>query len=1175
MSNIGQIGSAVVGGVIGFVVSGFNPVGAAYGFQIGLMAGTLLFPTKLPTVFGPRQEDIVVTVAQIGSPVGITYGTFAVPGQVIAIGCVTETESRERVGGKGHRQTVVSFGYTQTLAVGLCEGVICGVQRIWENGELKYDLRDPQPEETGDDYAARLEMSGTYALTFTLYLGDELQEPDPALEIVFGATFVPAFRGLAYIVFPDREMREDQAFRHPTWRFEVFRGIGERSVTAPTLLTGALTGFDITVLMPDWVRNRFFTIDYSGDGGATGIRAFALHTNTEVLQRTFWDIGIGTPGDDPIAFYKSHVGIDGFIYLCATWHNQGPAVFYRIDPVTLDVVESSTGPLSQNQWINLTSVTASGFGISATFLCTASLLGNHFKVRNAETFGQLSTFGDGREEGRWVRGRVVRNVVTENAYAYAFSFDESQAGATDGIDVYVADCRIELVIGILTFEPAPRASITLVGTLEPAAMQADWIRIVVVEGFVYDVDDDTVIVTVTGSPDTSGGNIQKRIVKFNPETLAIVWNVVAVASHGVTYDDNHNLSRVAGGRYVVAKSLSAQLNVIDTVTGEQTEEDYAGDLPGNETLTGEEIWDGITGCLITYISDVGPVLICLESCASVPITLGEIVADVCDRSGVPVGGYDVSELTQTVLGYGVLRNMSGRDAIEPLRPVGSFDGVESGTVIRFPVRGRAASDTYDLDDLGAHLAGEAVPPAVSVDKQQAVELPRIVRMHYIAPTREYEPGEKLSPSRFSPGIIHEVDSEVPVALDDDQAAQIAEIMHTDAWVSRWKYRVVIDVSKLAIEPTDVVLLPVDGRLYRCRVTDIEDAGGGLLRKLNLVRDDDSSYVSTAASDPPLSLPPPGVVIRSETLLVLMDLPPLNEADDDPGIYAAVYRATPGFTWTGAIVLRSVDAGTTWDQIAATSSEATVGNITQVLDVGSPATWDTANELIISVDAGTFESQTDTAVLNGANLVAVGAHGRWELVQFANAELIGVNTARLTRLLRGRRGTEVFIGTSVAGDLAVLLTTATTMRLPLQTTDIGQEHQYRAATVGMSSAVATIQAFTGAGRALQSWAPVYIRGARDGGDDLTITFSRRSRFGSDLTPASQNLPLTEAPEDYDIDIIGDSAGEVLRTISTSVESAVYTSAQQTTDFGAPQAAVWVRIYQISVTVGRGLVGEGTI
>src|SRR5690606_16837630 len=108
---------------------------------------------------------------------------------------------------------------------------IPGITRIWENGKLVYDTRLQQPDESDADYNARVQMSEQYEQNFVLYLGDEEQLPDPTLESELGEGNVPGFRGLAYIVFPHRELKDDQAKRHPVFKIEVV-GRGELVLTS-------------------------------------------------------------------------------------------------------------------------------------------------------------------------------------------------------------------------------------------------------------------------------------------------------------------------------------------------------------------------------------------------------------------------------------------------------------------------------------------------------------------------------------------------------------------------------------------------------------------------------------------------------------------------------------------------------------------------------------------------------------------------------------------------------------------------------------------------------------------------------------------------------------------------------------------------------------------------------
>jgi hypothetical protein len=104
-----------------------------------------------------------------------------------------------------------------------------------------------------------------------------------------------------------------------------------------------------------------------------------------------------------------------------------------------------------------------------------------------------------------------------------------------------------------------------------------------------------------------------------------------------------------------------------------------------------------------------------------------------------------------------------------------------------------------------------------------------------------------------------------------------------------------------------------------------------------------------------------------------------------------------------------------------------------------------------------------------------------------------------------------------------------------------------------------------------YSPVDIAGERDGSDNLTITWKRRARLDFEFRDGD-DIPLGEAVEAYEVDIL--DSGVTVRTIEVLEEEAEYTAAEQTNDFGAPQPAVDVVIYQIG-KYERGYPGEATI
>lgn len=121
-------------------------------------------------------------------------------------------------GGKGGSSgggsaTSIEYRYFASFAVGLCEGEINAVQRIWADGE-------------------ELNLSN---LQYRLYTGREDQQPDSLIEARLGADQAPAFRGLAYIVFESLPLAA-YGNRIPQLSFEVQRSVDQLSQTVRSVV---------------------------------------------------------------------------------------------------------------------------------------------------------------------------------------------------------------------------------------------------------------------------------------------------------------------------------------------------------------------------------------------------------------------------------------------------------------------------------------------------------------------------------------------------------------------------------------------------------------------------------------------------------------------------------------------------------------------------------------------------------------------------------------------------------------------------------------------------------------------------------------------------------------------------------------------------------------------------
>lgn len=199
------IGGAAAGNALipgGISLFGTSVSGAALGGFAGTLLGGGIDRALLggQRTHGPRLPELHLQTSTEGAPIPLVFGRARIAGQVIWAARLTEHAETARTGGKGGGPARVDYRYSVSFAVGLCEGEIAGIGRIWANG-------------------SPLDVTG---VNVRLYRGGEDQMPDALIEAIEGSANVPAFKGLAYAVFEDLAL---DAFggRIPNLSFEIFR----------------------------------------------------------------------------------------------------------------------------------------------------------------------------------------------------------------------------------------------------------------------------------------------------------------------------------------------------------------------------------------------------------------------------------------------------------------------------------------------------------------------------------------------------------------------------------------------------------------------------------------------------------------------------------------------------------------------------------------------------------------------------------------------------------------------------------------------------------------------------------------------------------------------------------------------------------------------------------------
>jgi hypothetical protein len=254
--------------------------------------------------------------------------------------------------------------------------------------------------------------------------------------------------------------------------------------------------------------------------------------------------------------------------------------------------------------------------------------------------------------------------------------------------------------------------------------------------------------------------------------------------------------------------------------------------------------------------------------------------------------------------------------------------------------------------------------------------------------------------------------------------------------------------------------------------------------------------------------------------------------------------------------------------------ATIGVTLTDFSSGPLGLFDRANRLQVEISGGELVSASELQVFAGANAAAVrNEAGEWEVFQFTTATLISARVYELSGLLRGQAGTEAAMRTPLAAGARVVFLNGAHVSVNLAPAEIKLPLNWRygpsSRDIGDVSYTSAVHAFQGVG--LRPLSPAHVRGTRASGD-LTIAWVRRTRIGGDSWD-TEDVLLSETAEAYEVDILDGLT--VKRTISATSPSALYTSAEQMADFGAPQSQVSVKVYQKSAAFGRGSPRAATI
>lgn len=536
-------------------------------------------------------------------------------------------------------------------------------------------------------------------------------------------------------------------------------------------------------------------------------------------------------------------------------------------------------------------------------------------------------------------------------------------------------------------------------------------------------------------------------------------------------------------------------------------------------------------------------------------TLASVVEEICRRSGLT--DIDTARLYGIVRGYVVDDVQDARQALQPLMLRYGFDAIERDGILRFRLRDGLGAVEIPREALAEN---DEVSGLTEFSREAEAEITGRVRARFVQSGADHDvvAEEAVLPDDRTHSVST---TDLPLALTRAEGRQMVERWLTEARLARDKVRFALPPSLQTLGAGDVVRLSGekggDAGLYR--IDRVEQADSLLMEAVRI--EPEVFRPSEMAEDSPSQrafVPP--VPVQP----LFLDLPLLS-GDEVPHAPHLAVTAQP---WPGAVALYASGSDDNYSLADTLTTRSVIGLTETPLDSASLGIWDEGQDLQVRLLSGALESRPKEAVLNGANAAAIGdgTSGRWEVIQFREAELIGPGTYWLRGRLRGQAGSDGLMPvTWPAGSWFVLLDDSVN-QIPLTSAQRQVARHFRIGParrpVDDPSYSHLVEAFDGNG--LRPYAPCHLRHVGEAGSDIALSWIRRTRLDGDSWDLPE-VPLGEESELYRVRVMRGQT--VLREATVTTPGWSYAEAEQTADALAPGDRF--EVAQVSARYGAGL------
>ncbi|WP_312468097.1 glycoside hydrolase/phage tail family protein [Brucella sp.] len=530
------------------------------------------------------------------------------------------------------------------------------------------------------------------------------------------------------------------------------------------------------------------------------------------------------------------------------------------------------------------------------------------------------------------------------------------------------------------------------------------------------------------------------------------------------------------------------------------------------------------------------------------VALDELIAAILADFGLPEA--DCTGADGHLTGFVISEPGTARGVLEPLMNVFGVHGFEQAGQFKFRSIGRAAP----VLDVAATLVEPTDGEALTAVLEDQGDLPSVAELYCNDPLRDFQVVGASVRRDMGQGTES---LSLSGSMEVGQATALAEAWMARRYAERRTASFSLPWSEAALHVGDRVRLDMLGGGRDYVVSSLEDGEVRVVKAVAL-----APNVAFADRGETPQLTPGGPVSDMKPIFHLIDLPLWPGAEDPAGQFRIACHAKP---WRGVATYASPsDDG--FVERGLIGERAVMGELTAPLPGGASGRLIDGQTLELVLYSGELESKPFTQILNGANTALVqSSDGKWEVLQFLEAQEIGQNHWRLSSLLRGQLGTEAASLNEKPTGTPFILLDGGVQSIGLQTSEIGLELNWRIGAAGKSFSddfFDTVKAIGGV-QALKPLSPVHLKAERLSNSDLLFGWIRRGRVDADSW-LGEEIPLGEEREAYQVEIW--SSDVLVRSVQVQAASWNYPGADRLSDLGSSDFQL--RVAMVSSKIGAG-------